>query len=261
MHPANRCSIPSTAPVTVGVGKITTGGHQDIVTVYDNYRNSADIQDGDVIQVLQNDGQGNFTTLPEIKLNRRDIALAAVGDVNNDGIPDLVLVCVPGTGQYGSNPYVYDHVSQLSIWTLVGDGHGGFTPTTPAPIPLAAGVDQSTPNTITLADVDHDGFLDVVLGRSLSGEVLLAINDGTGTMHPSIHNLAVPWGVFCRSPYYDVVPESPSRCSPISTTTARSTSPRLPVRGVSIFLGTERRQLQVQAIACPFPFTAMSNPG
>ena len=55
-----------------------------------HYRNSEDTQVGDVIQVLQNDGKGNFTTNDSIVLNRRDIASAAFGDVNKDGIPDLV---------------------------------------------------------------------------------------------------------------------------------------------------------------------------
>jgi hypothetical protein len=35
-----------------------------------------------------------------------------------------------------------------------------------------------------LADLDGDGNLDVVLGSSQSGQVRLAINDGTGTMRP-----------------------------------------------------------------------------
>ena len=37
---------------------------------------------------------------------------------------------------------------------------------------------------MTLADMDGDGNLDVVLGSSQSGEIRLAINDGSGTMRP-----------------------------------------------------------------------------
>jgi len=74
--------------------------------------------------------------------------------------------------------------SQLGIWTLIADGHGGFVPTTPAPIPLP-GNDPSAPSAITLADLDGDGFPDAVIGRSTTGTVLIAYNDGTGTMRPS----------------------------------------------------------------------------
>jgi hypothetical protein len=174
---------PFNAPVTMGVGAFTAAGQQDLAVVYDDYRNSEDTQVGDVIQVLQNDGKGNFTTPNPIQLNRRDVAAAIFGDVNKDGLPDLVLVLTPSTGQYGTNPTVFDHVSRLSVWTLLADGHGGFAPTTPAPVPLAT-TDESAPSSISLADLDGDGYPDLVLGSSQSGEIRLAINDGTGTMRP-----------------------------------------------------------------------------
>ena len=167
-----------------GIGAFTGPGQKDIAGIYDDYSNSADVHVGDVIQVAQNDGKGNFTAQTPIILNRRDVAAHAFGDVNGDGIPDVVMILTPGTGQYGTNPYVYDHVSQLSVWTWTADGHGGFHPTTPAPIPLAT-TDQSAPFSITLADLDADGHLDVILSNYESGgEIRVAINDGTGTMRP-----------------------------------------------------------------------------
>jgi hypothetical protein len=179
LHPLNPAS-------GMGVGPFTGAGHKDIAVVYDNYRNSADVADGDVFQVLQNDGMGNFTALDPILLHRRDVASASFGDVNNDGIPDVVLVLTPGDGNFGGN--TFDHVSQLSVWTLLGDGHGGFTPSTQAPLPLAC-TDQSAPSSMSLADLDGDGFPDLVLGSNQSAEVRLAINDGSASMRPLAHDL------------------------------------------------------------------------
>ncbi len=179
---------PLNGPIAMGIGAFTSPSQKDIAIVYDNYNNSAGVQEGDVIQMLQNDGKGNFTAQSPISLNRRDVASAVFGDVNKDGIPDLVMVLTSSTGQYGSNPYVFDHVSQLSVWTWTSDGHGGFTPTTPAPIPLNT-TDESAPTSISLADLDGDGYPDLVLGSNQLGEVRLAINDGTGTMRPPMQPL------------------------------------------------------------------------
>jgi hypothetical protein len=180
--PTNVLVTPN-PPSFLGVGAFTGVGQKDIAVVYDNYSNSLDVHDGDVIQILQNDGKGNFTAQMPIILNRRDVALTSFADVNNDGIPDLVMILTPSTGQYGSNGHVYDHVSQLSVWTWAADGHGGFAPTTAAPVPLAT-TDESAPSSITLTDVDGDHYPDLVLGSNQLSHVRLAINDGTGTMRP-----------------------------------------------------------------------------
>ena len=168
---------PLGGPIGMGVGDFTGPGQQDIAIVYDNYSNNEGVSDGDVIQVLQNDGNGNFTAQNPILLNRRDVVSATFGDVNKDGVPDLVLVLSPFV-QAG-----YSSVTQLSVWTFVCDGHGNFTPTTPAPLPLDT-TDQSTPTSITLADINGDGYPDLILGSNQFGAVRTAINDGTGTMRP-----------------------------------------------------------------------------
>jgi hypothetical protein len=136
--------------------------------------------------VLQNDGHGNFALQTPLVLNRRDVAVASVADVNNDGIPDIVMVLTPGDGLSGGRQY--DYVNQLSVWTWLADGHGGFKPGTQAPIALAT-TDQSAPSSVTLTDLDGDGFPDVLLGSAQSGSVRVAINDGTGNMRQPSHNL------------------------------------------------------------------------
>ena len=179
---------PFGAPSAMSVGAFTPAGREDIAVVYDNYRNSKHVYDGDVIQVAANDGHGNFTIQAPLVLDRRDVVNASFADVNQDGNTDLVLILSPGDGVDGNTGHLYNHVSHLSVWTLLGDGHGGFSPSTPDPLAMTC-TDQSPPTSMTLADVDGDGFPDVVLGSAQGSEIRIAINDGVGTMRPIAHGL------------------------------------------------------------------------
>jgi len=160
----NSNDIPAFNPVALGVGHFTGSGYNDIAVIF-----------GGDIEIFRNDGHGNFTEQAPIHLAYGANA-ASFSDVNNDGVPDLVMTTALGDS---STP------TQLGVWTLIANGHGGFTPTTTAPIALA-GNDPSAPSAITMSDLDHDGFLDLVLGRSTSGAVVIAMNDGTGTLHASL---------------------------------------------------------------------------
>lgn len=83
--------------------------------------------------------------------------LVAVGDLNGDGIPDAVL------GTPGSP----------DISVFLNDGRGGFT--SPGSITPPA-----SPNALAVADVDRDGFLDVVAAGSLADAyVFFGRGDGT----------------------------------------------------------------------------------
>ncbi len=165
----NDAGNPLSEPVTLGVGRFTGSGYNDVAAIY-----------GSDIEIFQNDGHGVFTEQPPIPLAYAANA-ASFADVNKDGIPDLVMTVALSGSSGGSG--------QLGIWTLVADGHGGFVPTTPAPMPLP-GDDPSAAHAMTLADLDGDGFPDVVLGRSTTGTVLVAYNDGTGTMRLSVQAAA-----------------------------------------------------------------------
>ncbi|WP_148597944.1 FG-GAP-like repeat-containing protein [Aquisphaera giovannonii] len=175
--PALQLIQPFGAPTGVGAGAFTGAGHEDIALTYDDYRNSEDDANGNVIQIFQNDGRGNFTGLTPLGLGRRDTVASAFGDLNNDGHPDVVLLLSPAPLDG------YKTVTELSTWTFLGDGRGGFTPATAAPIPLGS-ADQSYSYSLSLADLDHDGHLDAVLGSGRIGEVRYALNDGSGAMRP-----------------------------------------------------------------------------
>src|SRR5262249_35698252 len=105
------------------------------------------------IRLLQNNGDGTFQLTPTPVSPSMGGPLA-IGDMHNDGIPDLV----------------------ADVGVLLGDGNGNFTPVDPnlGPSSVPGGTIS-----IALADVNGDGKLDVVVADQISVKVLLGNGDGT----------------------------------------------------------------------------------
>lgn len=157
------------------------------------------------VVVLFGKGDGTFTTGPVTPLGARPVALA-VGDFNNDGIPDFA-VTTSGSGAAGDvrvflgngdgtfsstapipvgssigNVSVGDFnndgnvdlvvISSLGLSVLLGNGMGGFAL---APTPLAA----SSPSTIRVSDVNGDGNQDLVFANGATVQLYLGNGDGT----------------------------------------------------------------------------------
>ena len=89
----------------------------------------------------------------------------AAGDVNNDGWPDLVLT----SGEE----------AEATITVLLNNQHGGFTETTMATCkePFTA---PCNPTSVILADVNGDGNLDLVVGQTHIGGVVVYLGNGQG---------------------------------------------------------------------------------
>ena len=156
----------------VGVGDVTGDGKPDIVIVNDYYSNSGGVSDGGVISVLSGNGSGQFTALPNILLNRRGASLVAIGDVNGDGKVDVVLQA-DQFQQVG-----FDTTPELSLWTILGDGTGGFDITFPL-VPFAP-TNNITPGNYILRDMTGDGAPDLTFGNTGSGQIGLFVNNGAG---------------------------------------------------------------------------------
>lgn len=114
--------------------------------------------------VLRNAGGGTFVAPVRYPTGTFPNQIAA-GDVNNDGHPDLAVTNPAGTG---SDPG--------TVALLLGTGDGSFT----TPPPFGAG---NHPRGIALADLDGDGFDDIITGTS--DNVVVRRSNGTGGVLPA----------------------------------------------------------------------------
>ncbi len=149
----------------IAVGDINSDGILDIVTANhtsDNVTNS--------ISILLGNGGGKFSKKTDFAtgLNPRAVA---IGDMNGDGIADIITVGGDG-GVHGS---------QVSV--LLGDGHGFFSAHTDY-----AGSSRYPFGTLSLADIDGDGHLDVVASGPFNGvtSIYIFYGNGDGTLQPSV---------------------------------------------------------------------------
>lgn len=111
--------------------------------------------------VWLNNGLGGFGTSPSVTLPvPGDGAGIAVGDVNGDGIADIV---------FGSDGD--------SVTIFIGHGAGTFG--APTSLPVGA-FPPSSPSYVALADVNGDGAADII-AQALYGNLSVLTNNGDGT--------------------------------------------------------------------------------
>jgi hypothetical protein len=99
----------------------------------------------------------------------------AIGDVNGDGIPDIVVISLC---ESGSNCESGDG----TVGVLLGNGDGTFQP---AVVYSSGGYDARS---VAIADLNGDGYLDLVVANecasgpgSCTGEVSILLGNGNGT--------------------------------------------------------------------------------
>ncbi len=97
----------------------------------------------------------------------------AIGDVNGDRIPDIVVAC--GTC-CGSRP----DPKSGHVVVLLGDGKGDFRDAEGSPIKIGSSVRK-----VALGDINGDGRLDIVAAQHESYEVVALLGDGTGRFAPA----------------------------------------------------------------------------
>ena len=163
----------------------TGDGNTDLAIVHDYYRNSYGIQDGQVISLLAGDGQGNFTEHPHQVLNARNLGLIGAEDMNGNGTLDLVFTASVYPHNHAGGFPGLDHASS---WIFQGDGQGGFQPATPVPVPIMPHTTVS-PSFVSLADMNRDGFADVVMGNAASSTITGLLNDRQGRLYAAPHVL------------------------------------------------------------------------
>ena len=119
----------------------------------------------DSVVTLLGDGAGGFTALPPFTLGLPTTMQIALGDLDSDGLPDLVAIHFT---QLGAKP--------VSI--RLGDGLGGFGAPVTLP-PLAAGT--GLPKGLQLVDLDGDALLDLLIELG-DGHFAICAGDGRGSL-------------------------------------------------------------------------------
>ena len=137
---------------TAGVagGPLTPGGPNDLVTINPG---------SNTLDVLANLGGGWSFANPVTLQTASPAQVIRTGDFTGNGIVDLAVLTADG----------------LSIY--LGNGKGGFLPPTTDAVPSEA-------DGLTLADVNHDGQLDLLVGDAY-GDVLVLLGKGDGTFRPT----------------------------------------------------------------------------
>lgn len=124
------------------------------------------------VSILFGDGSGQFAAPQAIAIGAESEPFGlAVGDVDGDGHPDLVVANAETGGQEFPPPELPGTVALLR-----NDGSGGFAPAQLMP----AGDGQGRAQGVALADVTGDGKLDIVVSRPNANAVSVLAGEGSG---------------------------------------------------------------------------------
>ncbi len=150
---------------TIKVAELNGDGIPDLVVAgFDGVRGSW------TVQGMLGNGNGTFRVGGSVLVDNTNRAVVATGDVNRDGRGDAVV-------------YVFNR--GLEVW--LGNGAGGFTGSIAIPVFLKNGL-----STVELADLDHDGDLDIVAASS--EQIAVILNGGSSFGSPVYYDATTPDG-------------------------------------------------------------------
>jgi hypothetical protein len=159
-------------PEEIALADFNGDGNLDVVTANPTPGFSASS-----ISVLLGNGDGTFRETSDANVGVADVNSVAVGDFNNDHIPDLVVngfFGVPVTGGIKV-------VNGVSV--LLGNGDGTFQ----APQLLVLGTQLGAQvASVAVGDFNRDGNLDIVTG-SFGGTVSVLLGNGNGTFQAPLN--------------------------------------------------------------------------
>jgi VCBS repeat protein len=144
------------------------------------------------VSVLLGNGKCGFTASPGSPFPGGAVPWSvAIGDINNDGVPDIVLT--PYGPKVGS-------AQKIAATVLLGDGKGSFTPMPGSPFPLPG---CASPRRVAIGSVYGNGRHDFAVTCMNVATVLLFRSQKGAGLHVS--SLDVPWGTSASAPERGVI--------------------------------------------------------
>jgi hypothetical protein len=120
-------------------------------------------------------GDGTFQAPQIYSIGLAGTDAVAVGDLNGDGLPDLMGVAITGGSPVGQPP------SALGV--LLNQGNGTFGPTSFGNATLLYLVGNLGAG-VVLGDFNHDGKLDAAVTNFGSNDISILLGNGDGTFQP-----------------------------------------------------------------------------
>lgn len=151
------------SPYPMALGDVNNDGRPDIITTATatGPMRAQQLPLSFALTLLVNDGRGGFRP-SRLPLRTGEPWFAAIGDVNGDGKPDVVVT----------------HHEQSKLTVMLGDGAGRFTEAGSSPFDFGRSAFE-----VVLADVNHDGQLDALAAAGEGVRVMLG--DGHGNFKPA----------------------------------------------------------------------------
>ncbi len=130
------------------------------------------------ITILLPNGGGTFRPGNTISLPGVFPTQLVAGDFNGDGKIDLAVLNTCGTGAGGCFPQAAPQVPG-TVTILLGNGDGTFTVSS---VTLTTG---NVPYAIAAADLNDDGFIDLVIANQNDNNLTILMGNGDGTFTPT----------------------------------------------------------------------------
>src|ERR1700678_405503 len=159
---------------SVAAADLNNDGFVDLVTADSCATNNCS---GGSISVLLGNGDGTFQAAVSYGSGGEDATSVAIGDVNHDGKPDVVVV---------NNCSSNSNCSNGSVSVLLGNGDGTFQ----SAVSYSSGGEDSL--SIAVADVNGDGYPDLLVANDCvsnnctSGSVSVLLGKGDGTFNAAV---------------------------------------------------------------------------